>query len=51
MPKDPSPDAAHEEWIPGDLQLRIWTPFRCCRIRAGPASTFTPGLLGQFQGV
>jgi hypothetical protein len=25
MPKDLSPDAAHEEWIPGDLQLRIWT--------------------------
>jgi len=25
MLKDPSPDAAHEQWIPGDLQLRIWT--------------------------
>jgi hypothetical protein len=25
MPKDPSPDAAHEQWVPSDLQLRIWT--------------------------
>ena len=25
MPKDSSPDAAHEQRVPSDLQLRIWT--------------------------
>ena len=25
VPKSPSPDVAHEQWAPGDLQLRIWT--------------------------